>query len=93
MCKCSKIRGNLTLDEWIKTTPASNWSLSNHGELGASTVGDESGLGYTYSGLYQETAVAVMHDNRIYLFSVGTLSSDDKIKSDFFTILDTVHFN
>ena len=83
---------NLPLDEWIRTKSISNWQLSNKGEMGASTVGDESGLGYTYSGLYQNTAIGVAHNNKIYLFSVGTLEASDTIKADYFKILDTVKF-
>lgn len=83
---------NLALDEWIRTKSISNWQLSNMGEMGASTVGDESGLGYTYSGLYENTAIAVSHRGNIYLFTVGTLTPDDQIKKDFFNLLDTVTF-
>ncbi len=83
---------NLSLDEWIRTTPASNWQLSTMGELGASTVGGEPGLGYTYSGLYEETSIAVAHNGKIYLFSVGILTAEDQIKTDFFTLLDSVKF-
>jgi hypothetical protein len=84
---------NLPLDEWIKTTGASNWQLSTKGEMAGSTVGDEPGLGYAYSGLYETTAVAVAHGGKIYLFTVDTLTPDDAIKADFFSLLDTVHFN
>lgn len=83
---------NLALDEWIRTTSASNWQLSQKGEMGASTVGDESGLGYTYSGLYETTAVAVAHNGKVYLFTVDTLTPQDSIKTDFFNLLDTVKF-
>ncbi len=83
---------NLALDEWIRTTGASNWELSSKSEMGASTVGDEAGLGYTYSGLYEATAIAVAHNGKIYLFTVDTLTPEDKIKTDFFSLLDTVQF-
>jgi hypothetical protein len=83
---------NLPLDQWIRTKSISNYSLSAGGEMGASTVGDEAGLGYTYDGLYQQTAIAVAHNGKIYLFSVGTISANDQIKKDFFTLLDSVKF-
>jgi hypothetical protein len=83
---------NLPLDEWVRTTGASNWQLSAQGEMGASTVGDEAGLGYKYSGLYEVTAVAVAHNGKVYLFTVDTLTPDDQIKADFFSLLDTVTF-
>jgi hypothetical protein len=84
---------NLPLDQWIQTKSISNWYLSNpKAEMGASTVGDESGLGYVYDGLYQNTAIAVAHNGKIYLFSVGTLTAEDQIKKDFFNLIDSVKF-
>jgi hypothetical protein len=82
----------LALDEWIRTKSISNYQLSSMGEMGASTVGDESGLGYTYNGLYNNTAIAVVHKGNIYLFTVGTLNPGDQIKTDYFNLLDTVKF-
>ena len=83
---------NLALDQWILTTPASNYHLSSMGEMGGSTIDGEAGLGYTYSGLYENTAIAVAHGGKIYLFVVGTLTPEDTIKSDYFTILESVKF-
>jgi hypothetical protein len=83
---------NLSLDEWIRAKSVSNWQLSNQGETGASTVGGEAGLGYTYSGLYENTAVAVAHGSNVYLFSVGTIAAEDQIKKDFLSLLNTVQF-
>lgn len=84
---------NLPLDQWIRTKSISNYNLANQeAEMGGSTVGDEAGLGYVYDGLYQNTAIAVAHSGKIYLFTVGTLTAEDQIKTDYWSLLETVQF-
>ena len=83
----------LSLEQWIKSDARSNWKLAaDEGGLGSTTVGGEEALAYRHGGLYEFDAVAVAHNGKIYLFEVGWMSAEDKIRADFAKMLGTVQF-
>ncbi len=83
----------LALEAWILGDARSNWKLAaQDGGLGSTTVGGEPALSYKHSGLYETSAVAVAHGDKIYLFEAGWLTPEDKIRTDFEKLLDTVQF-
>ncbi len=84
---------NLPLDQWVLQDPRSNWQLAlQDGGLGSTTVGHEAGLAYQYSGLYNTSSVAVAHNGMVYLFTAEWNAPEDKIRTDFENLLNTVQF-
>jgi hypothetical protein len=85
---------DLELEQWIKSDARSNWKLAAENAMLAGTnMGGVPALAYQHSGLYETTAVAAALDGKIYLFSVGWLTPEDKQLEDFSHILSTVTFN
>lgn len=83
-------------EEWIKGDARSNWKLSpaqTDGGLGSTSVGGEQALMYRYSGLYENDAVVVARGDTMYVFTVGWLAAEEKIRVDFNDLLNTVKFN
>jgi len=83
----------LTLGEWVKTKSISNFNLSPDKKLSSTTVAGEPGVSYIHTGLYESDAVAVVHGDKIYLFSVGWADSTAAIRTDFQKLLLSVTFN
>ncbi len=81
----------LELEPWLRVAPQSNFSVSNSIPI-PETVGKESGLRYSWSGLYEGESIAVQKDDSIFLFSVTYLTEEDVIRSDFEKILKTISF-
>jgi len=84
--------GNMSLADWVKTSPHANFNLSPDKTLASTTVGGESALAYSYDGLYRTDAVAVAHEGGIYIFTVEWMNAADPIRTDFQNLLKTVHF-
>ncbi len=82
----------LPLEQWIRGDNRSNFKLSSDGSLAQTTVGGEPALAYRYSGLYENDAVAVAHGAKVFVFSAGWLAPEDRIRTDFAYLLDTVVF-
>ena len=80
------------LEAWVKTKSISNFELSMDKNLTATTVGGKPGLAYTYSGLYENDAVAVAHDGAVYLFFVSWIDAESPMRADFQTLLKSVTF-
>lgn len=83
----------LELEEWIKTTSYSNFKLAPDDTLLSGEVAGEPALAYMHSGLYENNAVAVAHEGKIYLFTVGWLTPEDRNLDVFGDLLDSVRFN
>lgn len=83
---------NQSLEEWVRTSTFSNFQLSGGGELASTTVDGEDAITYRYSGLYETEAIAAVQGGKIYLFSVGWLDENDRIRQDFESILASVDF-
>ncbi len=82
----------LTLEQWIKNEPQSNYKLSLDGTFTAGSIGGEPSLSYQYSGLYQFDAVAVLHKGKVFLFTDSWDQTIDPIRQDFNKILSSVQF-
>ena len=82
----------LSLEEFVKSDARGNYRLSADGTLTKAFVGSEPSLAYRYSGLYENDAVAVARNNKIFIFSVGWAQLNDPIRQDFSKLLTTVTF-
>jgi len=82
----------LSLEQFIKNEPRTNYQFSKEGTLTKGTIGGEPSLSYQYSGLYENDAVAVLHNKKIFLFSVSWSQTVEPIRKDFSKILSTVSF-
>jgi hypothetical protein len=82
----------LPLEQWIKNEPRSNYKLSAEGTPTKGAIGGKESLAYQYSGLYENDAVAVAHNGKIFLFSDSWMQTVDPIRQDFNKILSTVQF-
>ena len=76
----------LDLEGWIRGIPESNFALGP-GELSKETVGGTDALRYSWSGLYEGESVALIHQGRVFLFSVTHTSPADQIRIDFEALL------
>lgn len=83
---------NLSADEWVRTSPHSNFALSKDNSIQTTSLGGEQGVSYTHSGLYESDAVAVAHGDSIYLFEGSWAAVGDSIRTDFQNLLKTVKF-
>jgi hypothetical protein len=80
------------LETWIRGDARSNFKLSEDGALTPVVVGGESGLSYRHSGLYEADAVAVQHDQRIYVFAAQWQTPEDETREQLKDLLKTVKF-
>lgn len=81
-----------TLEEWVRTSTFSNFKLSASGELASTSVSGTDAIAYHYTGLYETEAIAAVHGDKIYFFSVGWLDAGDQIRKDFDKLLRSVEF-
>ncbi len=91
----------LPLEQFIKNKPVSNYHLTRDGVLTPGMIGGKPSLSYHYSGLYENDAVAVLNNGKVYIFSVGWDRTTYPIKwgqsiypirDDFDTLLSSVAF-
>lgn len=79
-----------TLEEWIRTTQASNFQLSPDKVLTPRTVAGASGFSYTWDGLYRGQSVVFPHGDHVIIASVTSMATQDPILSDFESILSSL---
>lgn len=82
----------LSADEWVRTSPHSNFALSKDNTTKPTSLGGERGVFYTHGGLFESDAVAVAHGDSIYLLEGGWAEAGDSIRTDFQNLLKTVIF-
>ncbi len=82
-----------TVLQWIKDMQASNFSRSADGRIASTTVSGISAYAYAWDGLYRGESIVVPRDKEIVMFSVTSITSTDRIRDDFQTLLSTVHLN
>lgn len=82
----------LPLDKYIKNDVRTNFQLSSSHSLSSSTIGGEPALIYQYTGLYENDVVAVLHNKKVFLFSVSWSQTVEPIRHDFSSMLSTVTF-
>src|SRR3989344_1338098 len=83
---------NYTADSVIRSTNFTNYKLSPDGVVALTTVGDQDGLGFKWSGLYEGRSIVVAQPDWVYVFSVTYLAHEDALIEDFERILTTVRF-
>ncbi len=74
---------------WMRNSTGSNIELLG-GEIASTTVDGTAAARYMTDGLYATDNVALIHNGRAYVFSVGWITREDKIVSDFEQLLTTV---
>ena len=84
--------GGQSLEEWVRTSEFSNFQLSQSGGFASTTVDGADAIRYQYSGLYETEAIAAVRGDKIYLFSVGWINENDKIRDDFSALMESVEF-
>ena len=82
----------LPLEQFLRTESKANFALSDQ-RVKQATVGGKPALAYTYSGLYENDAVAVVANGKVYVFAAGWLQANDRTRADLRAILETVTFN
>lgn len=82
----------IATEKWIRDTQESNFKLSRDGALTPVTLGGAPALSYTWSGLYEGRTIALSRQRRLYAFSVGMNTPDDRIVSDFSIVVNSATF-
>jgi hypothetical protein len=80
------------LEQWIKTSPLSNFALSSNKQLASTEVGGEPAFEYEHTGLYETDAFAVKHGDKIFLFEGSYNNPADRIHYDFQQLVSSVQF-
>lgn len=83
---------DLTTEEWIKNSSASNFKQSVDGKLSSTTIAGQQSLTYTWDGLYRGDTTAIARPSYVYAFTSTYLTPEDGIRRDFEDILRTVVF-
>ncbi len=83
--------GNMTTEEWIRSSPLSNFKLSG-GTPAEVLVGTESALAFAWDGLYPGTTIVQARGNKIYAFSVTHLTTEDPIRTHFAQVVASATF-
>lgn len=83
--------GNQTADEWIRSSPLSNFRLSG-GTPAEVMVGTDSALAFAWDGLYPGTTIVQARGEKIYAFSVTYLSPEDPIRTHFAQVVASATF-
>ena len=81
----------MTPEEWIRNTSESNYKLSTGKILKINLQGEE-GLVYKWSGLYEGVTTVFGDERYIYAFSVNFFEREDKIFSDYESVLSSLSF-
>jgi hypothetical protein len=79
----------LTLRQWVKSNPASNYQLS-YGEMASSTEAGKEAVAYRWDGLYRGESYVFTNGNSIMMASVTYMDPKDKIRTDFASMLGSL---
>lgn len=82
----------LSTEEWIRNSSASNFKLSLDNVLTSTTVAGQPALSYTWDGLYRGDTIAIARLAYVYTFSVTYHDQTDSIRDDFQNLMRTVIF-
>lgn len=80
-----------TLTEWLKETPASNFTLSN-GTFSNATLSGKPAVQYHWSGLYEADTIAAAYGHYIVAATVHYIAPEDSIRSVFDGVIKTFAF-
>lgn len=83
--------GSQTADEWIRSSPLSNFRLSG-GTPVEVLVGTDSALAFAWDGLYPGTTIVQARGEKIYAFSVTYLTTEDPIRTHFAQVVASAVF-
>ncbi len=76
-------------EEWMRQD--TNWTIRSS-ELTPITIAGIPGVSYTWSGLYEGRTSIVTSGTHAYVFSVTWMTREDRILTDFETLLQSVRF-
>lgn len=84
----------VALRQWLASDSRSNWQLVLDDRATRSiTIDGKEAIWYHYSGLYENDAVAVLHNNRVIIFTVGYLDPQDQIRTDFNILVENIELD
>lgn len=78
-----------TAEGFIKNSSNSNYKLGD-GELEEGSLAGLQAYRYTWDGLYRGESIVTADDEYVYMFSVTYLEPTDKIRADFYEMLNTL---
>ena len=78
-------------EAWVRGNGRSNLGMGS-GELKPRTVGGVEGVRYSWSGLYEAVSVAVLVDERLWLFTMLFREDISELGAEFGALLDSVVF-
>lgn len=76
----------LSASDWVQND--TNWTVATS-SAEPITIGDRTGVTYTWSGLYEGKTVVFTEGDKAYVFSVTSLTADDQILRDFEMVLNS----
>lgn len=79
----------VSLPGWLQATVGAEGSF----DYQKATLGGETALEYTATGLYESDNIAAIHSGHGYIFSSTWSSHEDHILKDFSSLLSTVSFS
>lgn len=80
---------NQTAEGFIKNSSNSNYKMGD-GELEEGSLSGLQAYRYTWDGLYRGESIVTADDEYVYMFSVTYLEPSDKIRTDFYELLNTL---
>ncbi len=83
---------NLSAEEWIESTPESNFNLSTDGNLTTDMIGGTEYQRYTWDGLYRADAYVTAKDGYVYVFANQWMDEVSSMRADMEEVLASVVF-
>lgn len=80
----------LPAETWIQNTSASNFKLSPDGVLATTSAAGMNAYTYTWDGLYRGRSVVFAHGTNVFMLSVTSIDTSDRIREDFSTLLSSL---
>ncbi len=78
-----------SLLDWVKNTSASNFKLGT-GDYATQNVGGAEAIAYQWSGLHEADNLVWAHKGNIVSAAVTFLNQDDRIRGDFYDMIQTI---
>lgn len=80
----------MKVEDWIRGTNFSNFKLSPDEKLSTTTVAGAEAHTYRWDGLYQAESYVLSHKDNIVMFAVTFNAPEDKVRSEFSQILNSL---
>lgn len=78
-----------SLESWVRENSFMNFQLATT-EFASTTVTGEPAIAYSSTGLYEADAVVTQKNGNVFYFSVTYIMPNDRIRSDFEELLETI---